>query len=508
MEFSPEKGFLLNGKPVILKGGCMHHDNGILGSATFDRAEQRRVELMKANGFNAIRTSHNPPSQQFLDACDRLGILVMDEAFDQWEHPKKPNDYHRFFREWSKKDIQNMILRDRNHPSVFAWSYGNEIYERADSSGIRIAKELISAVRELDTTRPVTQAICGFWEYPNNRPWSDTEPAFALMDIHSYNYQWQMYETDHAKFPGRIMVGTETFPLEAYVNYKMAVDKSYVIGDFVWTGMDYLGEAGIGQASLDSVKMAYPWFNGYCGDISILGFKKPQSFYRDVVWGRSELEMTVETPAPPGRKWVISRWGWRNELPSWNWNGYENRQLDVYAYSPANKVALFLNDEKVEEKTTTDSSNYVFHFKVPYSPGELTAIAYDGERELTRKSLKTTGKASRIRLKADRSSISADPNDLAYVEVTLTDDKDLPVSDDDRVIHFETGGKASLVAVGNDNPTEMKSFQTDSCRTFQGRCLAIIRGTIVPGKFELKAEADGLTSAVTGIILTKPAPIY
>ena len=193
-EFSPEKGFLLNGESIVLKGACLHHDNGILGSATFDRAEQRRVEIMKANGFNAIRTSHNPPSQQFLDACDRLGVLVMEEAFDRWEHPKKANDYHRFFREWSKKDIQSMVLRDRNHPSIFAWSYGNEIYERADSSGIRIAKQLISAIKEIDKTRPVTQAVCGFWEFPDERPWSDTEPAFELMDIHSYNYKWQEYE--------------------------------------------------------------------------------------------------------------------------------------------------------------------------------------------------------------------------------------------------------------------------------------------------------------------------
>jgi beta-galactosidase len=460
---------------------------------------------MKANGFNAIRTSHNPPSQQFLDACDRLGMLVIDEAFDMWEHPKKSNDYHRFFAEWSKKDIQSMVLRDRNHPSVIIWSYGNEIYERADSSGI--AKKLIAAIKEVDDTRPATQAICGFWEYPKGRPWSDTEPAFELMDIHSYNYKWEEYENDHKQFPKRVMVGTESFPDEAFENYQLAVEKPHVIGDFVWTGMDYLGEAGIGQASLDSVQMKFPWFNGFCGDISILGFKKPQSFYRDVVWGRSQLEMAVEQPAPEGHKWAISMWGWRNERQSWNWHGFENQQMDVYVYSPAEKVTLLLNGKEVAEGTATDSSKSIFHFEVPYEAGELTAVAYNSAQELARKSLKTTGKASQINLKADRETIAANRNDLAYVETNLVDENGLPVTDDDRMIYFEGTGKADLIAVGNGNPTQMKSFQADSCMTFNGRCLAIIRASTNPEKYELKANTDGLKSAGIAINIVKSPEI-
>ncbi len=503
LDFSPDKGFLLNGKRVVLRGGCMHHDNGILGAATFDRAEQRRVELMKANGFNAIRTSHNPPSQQFLDACDRLGMLVMDEAFDRWEVPKKPNDYHRFFPDWSKKDIQSMVLRDRNHPSIFAWSYGNEIYERADSSGIRIAKNLISAIKEVDNTRPVTQAVCSFWNHPGDRPWSDHDPAFDLMDVHSYNYAWEHYENDHQSFPERIIIGTETFPVEAFVNNQMAQEKPYVIGDFVWTGMDYLGEAGIGQASLDSVQMAFPWFNGYCGDLDLIGSKKPQSFYRDVVWGRSQLEMAVEQPAPEGHEWVLSKWGWRNELQSWNWTGYENQLMNVYVYSPAEKVALLLNGKEVAEGSATDSSNYVFHFEVPYEKGELTAVAYNSDQELARKSLQTTGKVSQIILKADRETITADRNDLSYVEVNLMDDNGLLVTDDDRMVYFETSGEAGLIAVGNGNPTQMKSFQADSCMTFHGRCLAIIGGEGTSGEYTLKAKTIGLKDAVINGILVK-----
>ncbi|WP_159523067.1 glycoside hydrolase family 2 TIM barrel-domain containing protein [Sunxiuqinia indica] len=494
LDFSPDNGFLLNGEPVILKGACLHHDNGILGAATFDRAEQRKVELMKANGFNAIRTSHNPPSQQFLDACDRLGILVMDEAFDRWEEPKKPDDYHRYFKQWSKKDIQSMVMRDRNHPSIFAWSYGNEIYERADSSGIRIAKELIRAIKEKDNTRPVTQAICGFWNHPGDRPWSDSAPAFELMDVHSYNYQWKQYENDHQLFPERVIIGSETFAVEAYENYKMALDKPYVIGDFVWTGMDYLGEAGIGQASLDSVQMAYPWFNGYCGDIDLLGFKKPQSYYRDVVWGRSGLEIAVEKPAPEGHQWEISKWGWRNELPSWNWSGFENHPMDVFVYSPAKKVTLMLNEVQVAEKFATDSSQYVFHFKVPYQPGELTAIAYNGDDELGRKTIQTTGKASQIALKAEREAIAANKNDLAYIEINILDENGRLVMDDDQKITFSVEGDAKIIAVGNGNPTDMKSFQSDSCMTYLGRCMAILRPGGKVGYVNVTAKSKSLKS--------------
>ncbi len=246
LSFSADKGFLLNGNPVELKGGCMHHDNGLLGSAAFDRAEERRVELMKANGFNAIRTSHNPPSEQFLDACDRLGMLVIDEAFDMWEHPKNPDDYSNYFKENRRSDLESMILRDRNHPCVFAWSIGNEIYERADTSGVRIANQLVKVVRSLDNTRPITAAICMFWDHPGT-DWSASEPAFSYLDIGGYNYQWREYESDHEKFPERIMMGTESVPMEAFENWEQVEKDPWVIGDFVWTGMDNLGESGIGQ---------------------------------------------------------------------------------------------------------------------------------------------------------------------------------------------------------------------------------------------------------------------
>jgi beta-galactosidase len=493
IDFSPEKGFLLNGKPVLLNGGCVHHDNGILGAATFDRAEQRRVELLKANEYNAIRASHNPPSRQFVEACDRLGVLLINEAFDMWQIPKRPNDYHRFFDQWAVHDIQAMVLRDRNSPSVILWSYGNEIKERADSSGIEIAQKLIAAIKEVDTTRPVTQAICDFWEIQYARPWSETESAFALMDVHSYNYKYGKYESDHKQYPERIMVGTESFPNKAFENYQLAVDKPYVIGDFVWTAMDYLGEAGIGQASLDNVTMNYPWFNAFCGDINLVGFKKPQSYYRDVVWGRSMLEMFVEQPAPDGRKWEMSPWGWRNELKSWNWPGYEGLMLDVYVYSSASNVELQLNRTTIASKDATERDCFIYHFKIPYQPGELVSVAYEDGKEVARQQLVTTGMPQKIALLPERNVIQANRNDLAYIEVNLLDDAGTLVCDQERMLHFQVEGNARLIAVGNGNPVEMKSFQADSCNTYQGRCMIVLRPEGIAGEVKVSVHSPGLT---------------
>ncbi|MBK8504360.1 MAG: hypothetical protein IPL46_20435 [Saprospiraceae bacterium] len=277
---SPTKGFLLNGSEVLLKGACIHHDNGILGAAAYKSAEYRKIEILKKNGFNAIRTAHNPPSKILLDACDQMGMLVIDESFDQWQRPKNEKDYSISFDEWWEKDIESMILRDRNHPSIIIWSFGNEISERADSSGLVIAKKLIDKIHTLDPSRPATQAICKFWEHPE-KIWKDSESAFALLDVHSYNYQWQQYKEDHQNFPERVMLGTESFALEAHENWKMVETHPYVIGDFVWTGMDYFGESGIAHTIYKDNKEEewlgladWPWFNAWCGDIDILGFKK------------------------------------------------------------------------------------------------------------------------------------------------------------------------------------------------------------------------------------------
>ena len=502
--FSPERGFLLNGQSTLLKGACLHHDNGPLGAAAFDRAELRKVEIMKENGFNAIRTAHNPPSAAFLDACDRLGMLVIDEAFDHWQVPKNPDDYSRFFDDWWQKDLESMVLRDRNHPSVIIWSIGNEIRERADPSGLETARMLKASVRFLDPTRPVTQGISEFWE-TRGRPWEESAPAFELLDVHGYNYMWSHYEEDHEAYPERIMIGTESFPLEAFENWQMAEKHSYVLGDFVWTGMDYFGESGIGNAWLDDEDISFlppwPWFNAWCGDISVLGHKKPQMYYRDVVWRNSDLEMLVHSPIPEGRTLVISRWGWPDEHKSWSWDGHEGTGLQVSVYTRAARVRLELNGEVVGVEDVSDETRLTAKFTVPYQPGELVAVALDGEKEVARQVLRTAGKPFKLRVLAERDTIAASPDDLAYFNIEVLDENGLTVPHAEIPVEFFIEGEGTLQAVGNGNPTDIKSFQQPGVQTYEGRCQLIVRSGHDPGEIVVRAESPGLEPGTARVII-------
>jgi len=504
IEFSAEKGFLLNGEKVLLKGGCMHHDNGPLGSATIDRAEERRVELMKKFGFNAIRTSHNPPSKQFLDACDRLGVLVIDESFDQWQRPKNPEDYNLYFDKWHQRDVEAMVLRDRNHPSVIIWSIGNEINERADSSGLVITKNLSNIIKKIDQTRPVTAAICEFWDI-KGKPWEDTAPAFTLLDVGGYNYQWKRYESDHVLFPNRMMIGTESVPKEAFENWQIVEKHPFVLGDFVWTAMDYLGESGIGHSLLVSptdkpqFSPGWPWYNAYCGDIDICGFKKPQSYFRDVVWKISNLEMAVHVPVPAGKIEHVSYWGWPDEQQSWNWPDNEGKKLQVNVYSNYPDVRLELNGKVIGTKPVSAETKLTATFEVPYESGELKAIALKDGKEMETKVLKATGKPAKIRLTADRSELKTSRNDLAYVTVEVTDEAGTLVPNATLSVQFKIEGAGGLAAVENGNPTDMKSFHQPQVNSFRGKCLVILRPNGTSGEIKLKAESTGLTG--TEIVL-------
>jgi beta-galactosidase len=497
VEVTAEKGFLLNGNPIKLKGGCMHHDNGLLGSAAYERAEERRVEIMKANGFNAIRTSHNPPSEAFLNACDRLGMLVIDETFDCWERPKNQQDYHRFFKAWWKNDVAAMIMRDRNHPCVIMWSIGNEINERADTSGIRIAKSIISFIRQMDTTRPFTNAICEFWDNPGTS-WETTANAFALLTVGGYNYQYLRYESDHEKFPGRIMMGTESVPKVAFENWQQVEKHPYVFGDFVWTGMDYLGETGIGhtqyltEGQQDVFAMPWPWFNAWCGDIDIIGNKKPQMLYRDVIWGNSKLEINVHAPVPEGKTEKVSYWGWPDEYPHWNWNGNEDKIIQVSVYTKGTAVRLLLNGREIGFKKVSPETKLMAIFDVPYEPGELKAVAYENDREIAVKLLKTSGVPAGIRLIADRNPIKADRNDLSYVTIEIIDEFGQVVTDASNQVKITLTGNGELAGSGNACPYDMKSIGKNQFNTFHGKAMAIIRPYAEPGTITLKAVSGGL----------------
>lgn len=499
IEFSAEKGFLLNGQPVKLKGGCMHHDNGSLGSATFTSAEYRRVKTMKENGFNAIRTSHNPPSKTFLDACDQLGMLVLDESFDQWQKPKNPQDYNLYFDNWWEKDIESMVKRDRNHPSVIIWSVGNEIQERGDSSGLVIFRKLKEKVLEFDKTRPVTQAICEFWDNPG-KGWDYTEQAFAQMDVHGYNYQWKRYEEDHANFPERIIIGTESVAKEAFENWQMVEKHPYVIGDFVWTGMDHLGESGIGNAKLDNDTTKFlppwPWFVNNSGDISLTGNKKPQMFYRDVVWRNSKLEVLVHAPIPEGRTEVVSFWGWPDECKSWNLTGSEGKLVLVSVYSRCDSVKLELSGKLIGIKPVSEATKLTTQFIVPYEPGELTAIGLTGGQEVVRQTLKTTGKPAQLTIIEEPGAAPSGQNDLVYYNVEVLDENGLLVNDAQISVEFEITGDGKIQAVANDNPKEMKSFQLPQVNSYRGKCQLIVRKDKSGGEIKVTAKSNGLKSAV------------
>ena len=502
--FSAGKGFLLNGDPLKLKGGCVHHDNGLLGAVSIGRAEERKVELMKANGFNAVRCAHNPPAPQFLEACDRLGLLVIDEAFDQWQKQKNPDDYHRFFDEWHENDLASMILRDRNHPSVIMWSIGNEIRERADPSGVDIAAELKGIVRQHDNTRPVTAAINDFWDNRNLK-WEDSEKAFRHLDICGYNYVWQQFENDIRLFPERIIYGAESTAMERFVHWDLVEKYPCIIGDFVWTAIDYLGESGIAHAI--QVKNngkdpplfpGWTWFNGWCGDIDICGDSKPQSMLRNILWNSGKIEMSVHTPVPHGYREALSYWGWPDEYPSWNWSGHENKPLEVRVFTRYPSVRLYLNGNLSEEKNIQKSS-YSVVFKVNYQPGELKAVGMDAGEEKESVILKTSGVPVKIRLTPDRSQIQASRNDLAYVRIEIVDANGCVVPDSDVKLQLSLSGAGEIAASGNASPTDMESFRSLTPKTYRGKALAIIRPDGKSGTMILTVKAEGFPEQSTVI---------
>lgn len=522
IQFTADKGFLLNGESVLLKGACLHHDNGFLGAAAFERAEYRRVELMKANGYNAIRCSHNAPSEVFLDACDKLGMLVINEFSDMWENHKNLDDYSRFFNEWWKKDLTDMMKRDRNHPSVIMWSIGNEIPNNGIEEGVRTGNMLVSRVKELDNTRPVTEAIPSFLIHGG---WENTKDYFSILDVCGYNYMRQAYESDHEKYPSRVIFGSESFPGQAYDYWKVVEKNHYIIGDFVWSGMDYIGEVTIANTKyrkekntnafqitngiprgvpasavfdyLAHAESKWPAYISWCGDIDIIGEKKPQGLYRDVLWGNSLIEMNVHEPIPEGLIEDISLWGWPNEWPSWNWQGNEGKILQVRIFTKEPEVKLELNGKIVGEKLLTESDKYVAVFEVPYQEGKLTAIALENGKETARKELVTTGEPVAIKLTADRQIINADRDDLSFVKIEVVDKDEHVVPKDSVQLKITVTGNGELVASGNANPFDMKSMNRTVLSTYRGKAQAIIRPYKDKGIIKLSVSSRDL---ITGEI--------
>lgn len=504
IEFNAQQGFLLNGKPLKLKGGCLHHDNGLLGAVAINRAEERKVELMKANGYNAVRCAHNLPSEYFLQACDRLGLLVIDEVFDQWLDAKRPQDYHQYFNEWGEHDMATMVRRDRNHPSIIMWSIGNEIAERADSIGEVIAQKLIATARKHDTTRPTTAAVNAFWDRRHFTWEKDSERAFRHLDVSGYNYKMDEYEKDHARFPNRVMYGSESVPKESAQNWNLIDRNPYLIGDFVWTALDYLGEAGLAH-TLELAPgehspqfMGWPWYNAWCGDIDFCGDKKPQSYYRDVLWRQRDISLAVQPPVAEGKREDINYWGWKNELLNWNWKGQEGKMMKVNVYSRSPKVRLYLNNQLLGEKDV-NADTYTATFEVAYEPGELKAVNVVKKKETASATLKTTGTPATIHLTADRTKIKADKNDLSYVKIEVLDNEGNLIPDCDIPLIIKFGGQGSVIASGNGSADDMKSFRSLTPKAFRGKAIAIIQPAEEKGIINLTVSAKGLPEAALSI---------
>jgi beta-galactosidase len=498
LSFDAEQGFLLNGEPTLLRGGCVHHDDGVMGAASYDPAEERKVALLKASGYNAIRCAHNPPAPAFLDACDRLGVLVMDEAFDCWREGKTPYDYHVAFADWWARDIESMVRRDRNHPCVIMWSIGNEVGERSGhSDGEAWAHRLADAIRALDATRPITSAINGSHE---RWPWEQTDVVFAALDVGGYNYQERQYRPDHERQAERVMVGTESFPLEAFENWMSVLELPYVIGDFVWTSLDYLGEAGIGRVHFEGEEGGflgdYPWHQANCGDLDLCGFKRPQSYYRDVLWETgSKLYIAVHAPVPEGQEPTITRWGWPLVAANWTWPGHEGETFTVDVYSACERVELYLNEQSLGAQPTGRGERFTATFEVPYEAGTLRAVGYAGEEEVVSCELQTAGAAAGIRLSADREVLQAGASDLSYVTVEVVDGEGRRCPNADHEVFFTVQGPGTIAAVGNGNPVSEEPYRGHVRRAYEGRCLAVVQSSGEPGTIHLRAQADGVDGA-------------
>jgi beta-galactosidase len=504
-EFDATKGFSLNGKQIKINGVCDHHDLGCLGSAINTRALERQLEILKAMGCNGIRTSHNPPAPELLDLCDKMGFIVMDEAFDMWKKSKTKYDYHLDWDEWHKKDLQDQILRDRNHPSVFIWGIGNEIPEQwvRDSSAYKIATELRQIVRELDTTRPITSAI-------NNHKWeSNGILNSGSLDLVGYNYDQKLYADFPQKYPGKKFLGTETVSaLETRGHYIMPSDSihrwpsrwdkpmpgdtgdlycsgydnisvpwgstheetwkiikkhDYLSGQFIWTGFDYLGEP-----------TPYPWpaRSSYFGIIDLAGFPKDGYYMYQSEW----------TDKP-----VL------HILPHWNWK--KGDTIDVWAYyNNADDVELFLNGKSLGVKTKKGDDLHVM-WRVRYEPGVLKAISRKNDQTVLTSEIKTAGMPAGIVLTADRKSIRSGGEDLSFITAKIVDPEGNPVPNADNLIRFSTKGEGSVIATDNGSETSMESFKDENHKAFNGLCLAVIKSGGKAGNIQVTAESDGLVTA-------------
>lgn len=519
-------GFYLNGRKVRFNGVCLHHDNGALGAAVYRRADQRKLQIMKDMGVNAIRTSHNPPSNEFLELCDEMGLLVLDEAFDVWKLPKVENGYNVFFEEWAERDLKDMIRRDRNHPSVIMWSIGNEIIEqKLKQGGWRLANILNDYCKEIDPTRPTT---AGFNNYSN--PYDNN--MAQQVNIAGMNYKPSKYSEVHENYPNLPVYGSETssctssrgvyhLPIEKYKTHESKQVTSYdiigppwayppdiefyfqkknphIMGEFIWTGFDYLGEptpyGGKDNSTNGYWNADWPSRSSYFGAVDLCGFPKDRFYLYQSQW--------TEKP-------MI------HLLPHWNWKGMEGQKIPVYCYTNCDEAELFVNGKsfgkKVKGKDLTTikvkflryepetfDSPYRLSWEVPYEPGTLKVVGYKNGIAIIEKQINTAGKPYRVALSVDRPEITADGRDLAYVTVRIEDKNGNLCPLADNLVNFTVEGTGEIIGVDNGNAATTEPFQANYRKAFNGLALAILRSTNKAGEITLKATSKKLkTTEIT-----------
>lgn len=520
LQVDAKRGFRVNGKVVNLRGACIHHDSGLLGAATYEDAQYRQVKLLKEAGFNAIRMAHHPMAPAMLRACDALGVYVMDETFDMWNRCKSNYDYGLYFQEWWEKDVTAMVKKDYNHPSVILYSVGNEIPEIGLDHGAKVCHDICAKIKSLDDTRFTLASINGIFAAGDqvDRMMGDVcdelsasgeiegnvndfmtlidqhldkivvheaiteklEKACAATDIAGYNYMTARYEADGERYPNRVIVGSETYPPEIARNWEMVERLPHVIGDFTWTGWDYIGEAGVGipayQWGEGGFGAAFPAQLAYPCDIDLTGFRRPASYFREVVFGlRKEPYIVVQNPHRYGQFLIKTPWVISDATADWTWDGCEGKPAVVEVYAPGDEVELFLNGESLGKKTSGKNVGFRTLFETKYAPGTLTAVVYEDGTEISRCELATVKGEQKLYMEAEKGVYASEDHELIYVSIEIRDEAGTLVYNHDRKLNLTVEGGAAAVGFGSGNPKPMYNFNEGVTETFHGRALLILK---------------------------------
>ena len=494
--FDAENGFVLNGQKVLINGACVHHDDGVLGAMAFDAAEIRKVRQMKEAGFNLIRTSHNPTTRAFLDACDSIGMLVIDEAFDGWRTQKNPYDYSTVIDSCFREDIHAMVLRDRNHPCVISWSIGNEVIERKDIRVVYTARQMKKAIHEHDKTRPVTEALCA-WD----RDWEIYDPHAEVLDVVGYNYMIFKHASDHERDPKRVLWQTESYPRDAFRTWTVSHDFPYVVGDIVWTGLASLGESGIGRNYYKGEREGESWIEGGqpewhgapCGDVDITGWRKPISHYREMLWNQdTPLYMAVREPNNYHGDIKTTMWSVWPTWESWTWPGWEGKPVEVEVYTHQPEVKLYLDDQLVGTKQVSRDTEFKAVFTVPYKAGTLRAEA--SSESVT---LRTAGEPVRLRLTPDHPVMAANGQSLTFVTVEVLDKQGTPVPEVAIDCEATVKGAGTLLAFASADLKDTEPYTSPRVKTWKGRALLVIRSTQKKGSVSVTIKSALPTASLS-----------